>query len=82
MNAHVVHLAHGYDVFATLINSWYHTTLLHGLFFANEQDALLRRGLTSVLAGDVWRDDNPFQRMLMQSKRRRRALVPELAGSR
>ena len=26
MNAHVVHLAHGYDVFATLVNSWYHTS--------------------------------------------------------
>jgi flavin-dependent dehydrogenase len=82
MNAHVLHLAHGYDVFATLINSWYHTTLLHGLFFAEEQDAMLRRGVTSVLAGDVWRDDNPFQRMLMASKRRRKELVPELAGSR
>ena len=81
MNAHVLHLAHGYDVFATLVNSWYHTTLLHGLFFAKEQDALLRRGVTSVLAGDVWRDDNPFQQKLMSSKRRKKVLVPELALS-
>lgn len=81
MNAHVVHLAHGYDVFATLINSWYHTSLLHSLFFSNEQDAMLRKGLTSVLAGDVWRDDNPFQQKLMASKRRRMALVPELASA-
>ncbi len=78
MNAHVTHLAKGYDVFATLINSWYHTNLLHGLFFSRDQDPLLRKGLTSVLAGDVWRDDNPFQTMLMTSKRRRKALVPEL----
>ena len=78
MNEHATHLAHAYDVFATLIHSWYHSSLLHGLFFAAEQDVMLRRGLTSVLAGDVWRDDNPFQRMLMASTRRRKNLVPEL----
>jgi flavin-dependent dehydrogenase len=82
MNAHATHLAHAYNVFATLINSWYHTTLLHGLFFANEQDPLLRKGVTSVLAGDVWRDDNPFQQKLMASVRRRKILVPELPAAR
>ena len=78
MNEHASHLGHAYNVFATLINSWYHTTLLHSLFFAGEQDALLRKGVTSVLAGDVWRDDNPFQQKLMASARRRKILVPEL----
>jgi flavin-dependent dehydrogenase len=78
MNDHATHLGHAYNVFATLINSWYHTTLLHGLFFAKEQDAMLRKGVTSVLAGDVWRDDNPFQQKLMASARRRKILVPEL----
>jgi flavin-dependent dehydrogenase len=78
MDAHARHLGHAYDVFATLINSFYHTGLLHGLFFAPEQDAELRRGLTSVLAGDVWRDDNAFQQKLMESKRRRIELVPRL----
>ncbi len=81
MNAHASHLGHAYNVFATLINSWYHTSLLHSLFFSSEQDAHLRRGLTSVLAGDVWRDDNPFQRKLMASQRRRKILVPELRTS-
>lgn len=78
MNEHASHLGHAYNVFATLINSWYHTSLLHGLFFAAEQDGHLRRGVTSVLAGDVWRDDNPFQQKLMASVRRRKILVPEL----
>lgn len=80
MDAHARHMAHGYNVFATLIHSFYHSRLLHGLFFTNDQDAMLRKGLTSVLAGDVWRDDNPFQRMLMGSKRRRREIMPQ-AGS-
>ena len=80
LDAHATHMAHAYDVFATLINSFYHTPLLHGLFFAPEQDAILRKGLTSVLAGDVWRNDNPFQEKLMASKRRRVELVPHLNG--
>ena len=81
MDAHATHLAHAYNVFATLINSWYHTSLLHGLFFSAEQDVHLRKGVTSVLAGDVWRDDNPFQRKLMASVRRRKILVPELGAA-
>jgi flavin-dependent dehydrogenase len=80
MDAHATHVGHAYNVFATLINSFYHTSLLHGLFFAPEQDAVLRKGLTSVLAGDVWRDDNLFQQKLMGSKRRVVELVPSLHG--
>jgi flavin-dependent dehydrogenase len=80
MDAHAAHVGHAYNVFATLINSFYHTSLLHGLFFAPEQDPVLRKGLTSVLAGDVWRSDNVFQEKLMGSKRRRIELVPHLRG--
>jgi flavin-dependent dehydrogenase len=80
MDEHARHMGHAYDVFATLIYSFYHTGLLHGLFFAKEQDAMLRKGLTSVLAGDVWRDDNPFQQKLMGSKRRVVRLSAHLHG--
>jgi hypothetical protein len=81
MDEHARHMGHAYDVFATLIHSFYHSSLLQDLFFADAQDPLLRKGLTTVLAGDVWRDDNPFQRMLMSSKRRRKTLVPDLGSA-
>ncbi len=71
MEAHAAHMNHGYSVFATLILSLYQRRLLPGLFFTVDQDPELRRGLTSVLAGDVWRDDNPFQQRLWASVRRR-----------
>ncbi|MFK7991980.1 MAG: NAD(P)/FAD-dependent oxidoreductase [Sandaracinaceae bacterium] len=71
MDAHAAHMSAGYSVFATLIRSFYERRLLPGLFFTKDQDAELRRGLTSVLAGDVWRDDNRFQERLWASKRRR-----------
>ncbi|MCC6876511.1 MAG: NAD(P)/FAD-dependent oxidoreductase [Sandaracinaceae bacterium] len=71
MDAHTAHLVEGYNTFATLIWSLYQRRLVPELFFTSEQDPTLRKGLTSVLAGDVWRADNPFQRRLLSSKRRR-----------
>jgi hypothetical protein len=60
------------------VNSFYHTSLLHTLFFSPEPNPEWKRGLTSMLAGDVWRTDNAFQDMLLASKRRRRELLPTL----
>jgi hypothetical protein len=77
LDAHHRHMGVGYNVFATLIHSFYHSNLLHDLFFSRDQNPLLRRGLTSVLAGDLWRADNPFQEKLMASVRRRKVLVDD-----
>ena len=61
-----------YSSFEQLIRRFYHSRMVHNLFFAPEPDPTLRRGLISVLAGDVFRDDNPFQLMLQGSRWRRR----------
>lgn len=80
MDPHALKMMHAYTTFATLVNSWYHTTLLHTLFFSPEPNLEWKKGLTSILAGDVWRDDNAFQTMLLASKRRRKELVPDLVS--
>ena len=80
MDPHALKMMHAYTTFATLVNSWYHTSLLHTLFFSPEPNLEWKKGLTSILAGDVWRDDNAFQTMLLGSKRRRKELVPELVS--
>jgi flavin-dependent dehydrogenase len=77
MDDHQRHMGVGYNVFATLIKTFYHSDLLHDLVFSKDQDPALRKGLTSVLAGDLWRTDNPFQNMLMGSQRRAKTLVPD-----
>ncbi len=59
-----------YDVFGALIHSFYHTALVQNLFFYDDPDPELRAGLISVLAGDLWREDNAFQNMLLRSGRR------------
>ncbi len=59
-----------YGAFADLIGRFYHTQMVSNLFFDAPEGAELRRGIVSVLAGDVWRDDNPFQAMLQRSRHR------------
>ena len=68
MAAWSTHMQPAYDTFEQLIRRFYHTRIVHHLFFAQEPDPALRRGLISVLAGDVWRRDNPFQAMLEASR--------------
>ena len=43
--------------------------MVSNLFFGAPEGADLRQGIVSVLAGDVFRDDNPFQQMLGRSRR-------------
>lgn len=57
-------MAVAYDSFEQLIRRFYHTRLVHHIFFAENPDPQLRRGLISLLAGDVWRRDNLFQDMI------------------
>jgi flavin-dependent dehydrogenase len=60
-----------YATFSALIYSFYHTRLVEHLFFHPDPDPAIRAGLISVLAGDVWREDNAFQKMLLSGRRAR-----------
>jgi len=65
------HMAVAYTAFGSLVGAFYQTNIVQHIFFAREPEPELRKGLISTLAGDCWRDDNPFQKMLLSSKRRR-----------
>ncbi len=65
------HMQRAYDVFSAMIWSFYHTKMVHNMFFYDDPDLEIRAGLISVLAGDVWREDNKFQKMILNSSRRR-----------
>lgn len=49
----------GLRVFRAFVNAWYAGTLRH-VFFKKQQSAEVRRMISSVLAGYVWDDQNPF----------------------
>ncbi len=49
----------GVDVFKTYVLSWYNTDL-HKIFFSGQQNETIRKQISSVLAGYVWDETNPF----------------------
>jgi flavin-dependent dehydrogenase len=65
--AHATRMEIGYRSFAGIVYRFYHAELVHRLFFQDTEGAPMRAGITSVLAADLWRDDNQFQQMLLRS---------------
>lgn len=55
--------------FAGLIDRFYNSHFAETMFLGQSDDQPLRRGIMSVLAGDVWRTGNPFQDMLLAARR-------------
>ena len=60
-----------YATFAGLVERFYNTRFAESYFLGGNLGDDLRRGVMSVLAGDVWRHDNTFQDMLLSARRRR-----------
>jgi flavin-dependent dehydrogenase len=56
---YVDHLSYGINVFRTYVKEWY-TGNLQKIFFHVNINPLMKKQLTSVLAGYVWDDTNPF----------------------
>jgi flavin-dependent dehydrogenase len=65
------HMHRAYVSFASLIWSFYNTNLVDNFFFAKNPRPDIRAGIVTLLSGDAWRADNPFQEMLLNSDRRR-----------
>lgn len=60
-----------YATLAAFIDRFYNRRIVENLFFGAPDDGAMRSAVISVLAGDVWRTDNPFQDMLLHSRRSR-----------
>jgi flavin-dependent dehydrogenase len=64
------HMDHAYATFSALIERFYRTRFAAHVLLHPDPDPELRAGLTTTLAGDLWRTDNRFQHMLLTSTRR------------
>lgn len=71
LDDHHARMDRAYRTFAALIDRFYNTRLGESMFLGDPADAPMRAGAMSVLAGDVWRDDNLFQKILLNARRRR-----------
>jgi flavin-dependent dehydrogenase len=58
----------GYRAFALLIHRFYNTGLVDNVVLNSPANGELRTSITSMLAGDVWRENNSFREMLFRSR--------------
>ncbi len=58
----------GYRAFALLIYRFYNTRLVDNVVLNSPAEGELRASITSMLAGDVWREGNRFRDMLFRSR--------------
>lgn len=72
MDEHERWMEAGYRTFSAVIDRFYNTNFVdHFIFGELKGDESITRGIVSILAGDVWRDDNPIQPLLLRSRRPR-----------
>jgi flavin-dependent dehydrogenase len=64
-------MTRAYDTFASLVHRFYNTRFVDHIIFGAPPNGAHRSGVISVLSGDVFREDNPFQDMLLKSRRQR-----------
>jgi hypothetical protein len=69
LQQHDAGMDRAYRTFAALIDRFYHSNFAERMFLGDTSDQPMRRGVMSVLAGDVWRTGNPFQDMLLAARR-------------
>ncbi len=63
------HMDRGYAAMGGLVRRFYESNLVDHLLFAKDPPEKFRKGLISILAADLWRDDNVFQDMLEKTSR-------------
>ncbi len=78
---HATSMRRAYDTFGALVGRFYHGSFAESFFLRRMPDYELRRGVMSVLAGDVWRSDNPFQEMLLRGRGRGPRAETKSAGA-
>ncbi|MBL9075889.1 MAG: tryptophan 7-halogenase [Planctomycetes bacterium] len=69
MRRHDAAMDRAYRTFAAMIDRFYHSSFAETMFLSDTKDQPMRRGVMSVLAGDVWREGNPFQELLLSARR-------------
>jgi flavin-dependent dehydrogenase len=58
----------GFNSMRLFVERFYHAGLLHNLFFVAERNPELKEDIQGLLSGDLWTDDNDFQKKLLRSR--------------
>jgi len=69
LSAYHQEMERGYKTFERIIERFYRPGWASGVFFLEHKPEDILRQITTILAGDVWRQDNPFQNKLLADAR-------------
>lgn len=60
---------HGFQTMHRMIQRFYHSGLVHNLFFEAGREQRIKTEVTRLLAGDLWNESNFFQQSLLRGRR-------------
>jgi flavin-dependent dehydrogenase len=58
----------GFNSMRLFVERFYHAGLLHNLFFVAERNPEMKEDIQGLLSGDLWTDNNDFQKKLLRSR--------------
>lgn len=70
LDSYHARLKTAYDIFERFIERFYRRTWVRNTFFADNKDERIVREITTILAGNVLRQDNGLQNMMLTAERR------------
>lgn len=59
----------GFNTMRAFVERFYHSDMVHNLFFEADQHPRLKDEIAQLLAGDLWTGDNPLQNSLLANRR-------------
>jgi flavin-dependent dehydrogenase len=71
LNEHQASTDRAVKTFHALIHRFYHSNFVNSFFLQEAPQYEMRKEIVTVLAGDVWRYDNPFQDLLLKARPRK-----------
>ena len=65
------HYQRAFHSMQPFIERFYRYDMVHHLFFEADRSQAIKNDIAALLSGDLWRDDNDFQQMLLQGRQNR-----------
>jgi hypothetical protein len=58
----------GFQTMYLMIERFYCSNIVHNLFFESDRQEQIKNEITAILAGDLWMENNNFQKGLLQGR--------------
>ncbi len=58
----------GFNTMYAFVERFYQSDLIHNVFFEAHRDAVIKRAISELLAGNLWSGDNPWQGTLLRGR--------------